>query len=73
MKTDPATPLPECNEGPQAFHRFDAAMETLLSVPHSVIVRREKAYKKQRAKIANRPGPKPKIKPSASRVSRAKG
>ena len=72
MKTEPAT-LPECSEGLEAYQQFDAAMGALLSVPHSVIVRREKAYKKQRAKMPNRPGPKPKVKPSASRVSRAKG
>ena len=71
-KTQPKT-LPVCAEGPEAYQRFDITMRALLTVPHSVIVRREKAYKKQRAKIANRPGPKPKLKPSASRVSRAKG
>jgi hypothetical protein len=34
MKTDPATPLPECNEGAEAFHRFDTTMSKLLSVSH---------------------------------------
>jgi hypothetical protein len=63
MKTEPATPLPECTEGQEAFTKFDNEMKFLLSVPHSTIVRRERAYKKKSLKNPNRPGPKPKIKP----------
>jgi len=65
MKTDPATPLPECIEGPEAFRRFDEGIRQILSVPHSTLVRRERAYKKKAAANPNRRGPKPKVKPSA--------
>jgi hypothetical protein len=65
MKTEPATQLPECIEGPEAFTRFDNEMKFLLSVPHSTIARRERAYKKKSLANPNRRGPKPKIKPSA--------
>lgn len=54
------TPLPECIEGPEAFQRFDAAIEALLSVPHSVLVRRERAYRKKAVKNPRKRGPKPK-------------
>jgi hypothetical protein len=64
MKTEPATPLPECHEGPEAFARFDNEVKFLLSVPHSTIARRARAYKKKSLKNPNRPGPKPKINPS---------
>ena len=63
MKTDPATPLPECAEGPEAFKRFDATMGALLSVPHSTLVRRERAYRKKVERNPNRRGPKRKVKP----------
>lgn len=65
MKVEPATPLPECHEGPEAFTRFDNEMKFLLSVPHSTIARRARAYKKKSLQNPNRPGPKPKITPSA--------
>ncbi len=65
MELDSAM-LPECNEGPEAFQRFDAAMRQLLSVPHSTLVRRERAYQKKKAANPNRRGPKRKIKPSVS-------
>jgi hypothetical protein len=71
MKTDPATPLPQCNEGPEAFQRFDATIGKLLSVPHSVLVEREKAYRAQAAKNPNKPGPKPKIKRRRASSGRA--
>jgi hypothetical protein len=64
MKPDPATPLPECIEGPEAFRRFDEEVKFLLSVPHSTIARRERAYKKKSLANPNRRGPKPKVKPS---------
>jgi hypothetical protein len=59
------TQLPECAEGPEAFKRFDEGMRQILSVPHSTLVRRERAYKKKAAKSPNKRGPKPKITPSA--------
>jgi hypothetical protein len=62
MKTEPATPFPVCDEGPEAFKRFDATIGKLLSVSHAVLVEREKAYKDQAAKNPNKPGPKPKVK-----------
>ncbi len=57
--------LPECIEGPQAFQRFDEGVRQILSVPHSTLVRRERAYKKKSLANPNRRGPKPKVKPSA--------
>jgi hypothetical protein len=65
MKTQPATQLPDCHEGPEAFRRFDEGVRQMLSVPRSTIVRRERAYKKKSLANPNRRGPKPKIKPSA--------
>jgi hypothetical protein len=65
MNIDPATPLPECIEGPEAFRRFDAGVRQILSVPHSTLVRRERAYKKKVLSNPNRRGPKPKVKPQA--------
>jgi hypothetical protein len=65
MKTEPATQLPELVEGPEAFKRFDAGIRRILSVPHSTLVRRERAYKKKSLANPNRRGPKPKVKPSA--------
>jgi hypothetical protein len=66
MNIESATPLPECNEGPEAFHRFDEAMKGLLAVPHSLLERRERAYRKKVEANPNRRGPKRKVKPSAS-------
>jgi hypothetical protein len=63
MKTQPATPLPECIEGPEAFQRFDEGVKQILSVPHSTLVRRERAYKKKSLANPNRRGPKPRVKP----------
>jgi hypothetical protein len=65
MKIDPTVTLPECIEGPEAFRRFDEGMKQILSVPHSTLVRRERAYKKKAAQNPNRRGPKPKVTPSA--------
>ncbi|MGD0498250.1 MAG: hypothetical protein ABSC23_07425 [Bryobacteraceae bacterium] len=66
MKTEPATPLPECHEGPEAFQRFDALVDSVLAVPHATLVRRERAYRKKVEANPNRRGPKVK-RPSASR------
>jgi hypothetical protein len=62
MKTEPATPLPECIEGPEAFQRFDSAVRDILSVPHSLLKRRERAYRKKVEANPNRRGPKRKSK-----------
>ena len=62
MKDEPATPLPECIEGPEAFIRFDATMGKLLSVSHKELMRRETEYRKQSLANPNRRGPKPKVK-----------
>jgi len=66
MKTEPATPLPECHEGPEAFQRFDALVDSVLSVPHATLVRRERVYRKKVEANPNRRGPKRKVKPSSS-------
>jgi hypothetical protein len=66
MKTEPATSLPECHEGPEAFQRFDALVDSVLAVPHSTLVRREKAYRKKVAANPNRRGPKRKVTPASS-------
>jgi hypothetical protein len=66
MKTESTTPLPECIEGQEAFQRFDAAMRQILSIPHSTLVRRERAYRKRVDANPNRRGPKRKITPFAS-------
>jgi hypothetical protein len=65
MKTEPAT-LPECIEGPEAFRRFDTLVGSVLAVPHSLLKRRERAYRKKVAANPNRRGPKRKVTPSAS-------
>jgi hypothetical protein len=59
------TKLPECIEGPEAFTRFDNEVKFLLSVPHSTLARRERAYKKKSLANPKRRGPKPKVKTSA--------
>jgi hypothetical protein len=64
MKTDPATPAiaAEFMEGTDAFRQFDEGVKQILSVPHSLLVRRERAYKKKAAANPKRRGPKPKQK-----------
>jgi hypothetical protein len=57
MKTEP-----EYIEGPEAFKRFDEGVRQILSVPHSTLVRRERAYKKKATVNPNKRGPKPKVK-----------
>ena len=59
MKTKTVTEFSECIEGPEAFIRFDEAVRKVLSVPHSTLVRRERAYKKKSLRNPNRRGPKP--------------
>jgi hypothetical protein len=50
--------LPDCHEGQEAYDRFDATMGALLMVPKSLIVRRQKAYRKKVDANPNRRGPK---------------
>ena len=50
--------LPECHEGPEAFEQFDAMMATLLEVPKSLILRRQRAHRKKVDANPNRRGPK---------------
>ena len=57
---------PDYIEGPQATDRFSDEVKFLLTIPHSVIVESEKAYRKQVDANPNRRGPKRKVKPSAS-------
>jgi hypothetical protein len=50
--------LPECHEGPDAYDRFDATMSALLTVPKSLVLRRQRAYRKKVDANPNRRGPK---------------
>jgi hypothetical protein len=50
--------LPECHEGPEASERFEATMSAILAVPKSLILRRQRAYRKKVDANPNRPGPK---------------
>jgi hypothetical protein len=58
-------PMPECIQGQEAFRRFDEGTRQILSVSHSTLVRRERAYKKKSLANPKRRGPKPKFKASA--------
>jgi len=61
----PEITLPECIEGVEAFKRFDEGVKDILTVPHSLITRRERAYKKKVAASPTKRGPKRILKPSA--------
>jgi hypothetical protein len=50
--------LPECHEGPEAYERFDATMAALLTVPKSLVLRRQRAWRKKVDANPNRRGPK---------------
>lgn len=50
--------LPDCHEGPEAFDRFDATMSALLTVPKSLVVKRQKAHRKAVDANPKRRGPK---------------
>jgi len=66
MKSESATSLPECHEGPEAAKRFDSELSFVLSVPRPLLERRERAYRKKVDANPNRRGPKRKVKPSVS-------
>jgi hypothetical protein len=59
MEQQPAA-IFDCIEGPEAFRRFDATVQALLTVPHSTLKRRERAYRKKVEANPNRRGPKSK-------------
>ncbi len=50
--------LPECHEGPEASERFEATMSAILTVPKSLILRRQRAWRKKVDANPNRRGPK---------------
>jgi len=50
--------LPECHEGPEAYERFDATMGAILAVPKSLVLRRQRAWRKKVDANPNRRGPK---------------
>jgi hypothetical protein len=50
--------LPECHEGPEAYERFEATMSAILVVPKSLILRRQRAWRKKVDANQNRRGPK---------------
>lgn len=50
--------LPDCHEGSRAYERFDTTMSALLAVPKSLILRRQKAWRKKVDANPNRRGPK---------------
>jgi hypothetical protein len=58
MSDEPETPSPECHEGPDAYERFDATMSAFLAVPKSLVLRRQRAYRKKLDARPTRPGPK---------------
>jgi hypothetical protein len=51
-------PLPDCHEGPEAYERFEATMCAILAVPKSLILRRQRAWRKKVDANPNRRGPK---------------
>jgi hypothetical protein len=58
--------LPECIEGAEAFHRFDATMGELLSVPRTTLNRRNKEYRRKMKANPSTRRPKLRISSSAS-------
>jgi len=55
---DTESELPECHEGPEAYERFEATMNAILAVPKSLILRRQRAWRKKVDANPNRRGPK---------------
>jgi len=69
MKSDRTAAVPECAEGPEAFQRFDALVDSVLAIPHSLIERRQRAYRKKVDANPNRRGPKRKATASSDHVA----
>jgi hypothetical protein len=63
MEDEPGATLPECHEGTEAYERFDATMSAFLAVPKSLVLRRQRAYRKKLDARPTRPGPKRKSEP----------
>lgn len=53
------------HEGPEAWQRFNATMQHILSVPREELQRREAEYQKQAALNPRKRGPKTKQKPAS--------
>ncbi|HEY1949130.1 MAG TPA: hypothetical protein VGG97_19130 [Bryobacteraceae bacterium] len=51
----------ELLEGPEAFKRFDALVGKVLSVPHEVVLERDKEHKATIHLRGKKRGPKPKV------------
>jgi hypothetical protein len=60
MEVTPMKPGATSNmiEGPEAKTRFDALLGSVLSVPKSVVLKREAEYKKQAQANPRKRGPK---------------
>jgi hypothetical protein len=63
--------LPDCHEGPEAYGRFDATMSALLAVPKSLVLRRQRAWRKKVDANPNRRGPKRKSEESSIEIPEA--
>jgi hypothetical protein len=70
MISDDPEAFPECHEGLEAYERFDATMSALLTVPKSLVLRRQRAWRKKVDANPNRRGPKRKseITPEPSKL-----
>ena len=55
-------PATEMIEGPEAFTRFQNAMQKIVSTPHSVIQKRIEEHKTESDAKPNKRGPKRKAK-----------
>ena len=59
------TPVSEDQENSPEYEAFKALLSRVLSVPHSVIAKREAEYKSQSKVNPNRRGPKKKMDSSS--------
>ncbi len=55
-------------EGPEAYKRFETAMKAVIAVPRAKVQAKIAEHRKLAELNPNRPGPKRKVKPSASPV-----
>jgi hypothetical protein len=69
MNEESTGDLPECHEGPEAYESFEATMSAILAVPKSLILRRQRAWRKKVDANPNRRGPKRKaeVTPDSSK------